>query len=114
MLRPFKITLHRVHDRVRISEGSEQLILQVDGDPMRMVAGLSEAQKRMQALTNESTEEEQHGAALYFATVIFGRDQADQLMDFYHGDAGCIINVCGQYFQRRLGRLITRAQKKAK
>ena len=43
----FKITLNRIHDKVRITEGDEHLELRVDGDPMRMVAGLNEAQRRL-------------------------------------------------------------------
>ena len=36
----YKISLNRIHDRVRITEGDEHLDLRVDADPMRMVAGL--------------------------------------------------------------------------
>ena len=110
----YKLTLNRVHDSVAICEGDERLKLAVDGDPMRMVAGLAQAQKLMQQLNDESTDEEVNGAALYFATVIFGKEQAEQLMAFYHKDAGCVINVCGKYFGGRLGKLIEKAQKKAK
>ena len=112
MIKPFKMSLHRVHDRVQITEGGEKLNLYVDSDPARMVAGLAQAQKMLQGLTNDSTEEEQRSAAEYFAQAIFGKDQAEQLMAFYLKDAGCVINVCGRYFNQRLGRLITKAQKK--
>jgi hypothetical protein len=114
MFKPFEISLHRVHDRVKITENGESLALYVDGDPMRMVAGLAQAQKIMQGLNEESTEEEQKNAALYFADVIFGKQQAEKIMEFYHGDAGCVINVCGQYFSKRLNKLIVAAQKKQK
>ena len=114
MFRPFKISLHRVHDKVKITEGGEALSLYVDADPMRVVAGLSQAQKMLQALTEESTDEERDNAARYFAQVIFGKEQAEQLMAFYHNDAACVINVCGQYFEKRLGKIITNAQKRSK
>lgn len=110
----FKLSLNRVHDAIMITEGDDTLKLHVDGDPMRMVAGLSQAQKRLQAINNESTVEEQRLAAEYFAQVIFGKEQAAQLMSFYHNDAGCVISVCGKYFEQRLGKLITKAQKKTK
>lgn len=110
----FKISLHRVHDTVKISEGSESVLLHVDADPMRMVAGLSQAQKMLQSITSESTDEDSLKAVQYFATVIFGKDQAENLLAFYHNDASCIINVCGQYFEKRLSKLITKAQKKTK
>lgn len=110
----FNISMNRVHDTVKINEGKESLILRVDGDPMRMVAGLSQAQKMLQALTTESTEEEVKNAAIYFATVMFGKEQAEALLDFYHDDAGCMINLCGKYFSGRLSQLIVKAQKKQK
>lgn len=112
MIRPFKLSVNRVHDRVRITEGSESLNLCVDADPARMVAALAQAQKMLQALNNDSTEEEQRSAAECFAQAIFGKDQAEQLMAFYLKDAGCVIKVCGRYFNQRLGKLITKAQKK--
>ena len=110
----FKISLNRVHDKVEIKEGDEKIMLRVDSDPMRMVAGLSQAQKMLQELNKDSSDEETDKAALYFATVIFGKEQAETLVAFYHNDAACVINVCGQYFSKRLGKLITNAQKKMK
>lgn len=108
----FEISLHRVHDTVKIKEGTESILLHVDGDPMRMVAGLTQAQKALQAITQDSTEDEVQNAARYFCTVIFGKEQTEKLEEFYHHDAGCIINLCGQYFEKRLSRLILKAQKK--
>ena len=113
-MRKFKISLNRVHDTVSIKEGNEKLVLKVDADPLRMVAGLSQAQKLMQSLKTDSTEEETENAAKYFAQVIFGDKQAGELMEFYRNDAGCVINVCGQYFAQRLSKLISKAQKKIK
>ena len=110
----FKISLNRVHDKVEIKEGDEKIMLRVDSDPMRMVAGLSQAQKMLQELNKDSSDEETDKAALFFATVIFGKEQAETLVAFYHNDAACVINVCGQYFSKRLGKLITNAQKKMK
>jgi len=108
----FTITLNRIHDRVRIVEGDERLELRVDADPMRMVAGLNEAQRRLREISDESAPEIQHDASLYFAGVIFGQEQAQKLMEFYHDDAACVINVCGRYFSGRLAKMIEKAQKK--
>jgi hypothetical protein len=110
----FTMSLNRVHDRVRIVEGDERLELRVDSDPNRMVAGLNEAQKRLRALTDESTVEDQRAAALYFVGVMFGEEQAKALMEFYHDDPGCVINVGGRYFSARLSKLIEKAQKRAR
>lgn len=110
----FTLTLNRVHDRVRIAEGDERIELRVEGDPMRMVAGLNEAQKRLRGLTEASSEDEQRDAALYFAGVMFGDEQARALMEFYHNDAACVINICGKYFSTRLAKLIEKAQRRSK
>lgn len=110
----YRITLNRVHDSIRINEGNDTLRLFVDADPMRMVAGLSMAQKMLQSINSESTDEQHNEAALFFATAIFGKEQATELAEFYHNDAGCVISVCGKYFHERLGKLITKAQKKSK
>lgn len=110
----YKISLNRIHDKVRITEGDEHLDLRVDSDPMRVVAGLNEAQRRLKTITDTMPDEDRNAIATYFAAVIFGENQAKELMDFYHDDAACVINVCGKYFSDRLAGLITKAQKKAK
>ncbi len=113
MLR-YEISLNRVHDRVRIREGSEVLDLRVDADPMRMVAGLNEAQRQLRAIGDDSPPEALQAAARHFAEVIFGAEQAARLMMFYRGDAACVINVCGRYFSERLSKLIDKAQRRMK
>ena len=111
----YGITLNRVHDTIRINENGETLPLTVSADPMRIVAGLNKAQKKLNDLVNKETEpaeEEIKEAAEYFATVIFGKEQAEMLMAFYNDDAACVINVCGTYFRERLGKKISQMQKK--
>ena len=110
----YKMTLNRVHDKVTVKEGGETLVLTVDGDAMRMVAGLNKAQEKMKALSDVSTDEEVIDAARFFAAVIFGREQAEHLLNFYAGDPGCVISVCGKYFRERLASRITKAQRKMK
>lgn len=110
--RPFTMTLNRVRDRLQIAEGTERLVLYVDSDPNRMVAALGQVQQQMQTLNNDSTPEQNQAAAAHFAQAIFGPDQAERIMAFYHGDAGCVINICGKYFNKRLGKKITKVQKK--
>ena len=110
----FRMSLNRVHDRVKISEGDESLTLVVDGDANRMVAGIGEAVKVLKTLTDDTDGETKHNAARYFAEVIFGAEQADKLMAFYRNDPVCVINLCGKYISTRLSGLIAKAQKKAK
>lgn len=110
----YSLSLNRVHDTVRIREGRESLRLVVDGDPMRMVAGLNQAQKMLVLINDETSDEDKRTTAEYFATVIFGKEQAAQLLTFYRDDALCVVNVCGTYFRDRLNKLITKAQKRSK
>lgn len=106
-------TLGRVFDTIVIREGSENLTLHVNADPARIVVGLSQAQKQLVTITAETPDEERKKIALFFAGVIFGDEQAQKLLDYYYGDSSCVVAVCGQYFAKRLQKLITRAQKKS-
>ena len=110
----YDISLNIVHDTLRIRENGEILPLTVSADPMRIVAGLNKAQKKLNDLVNngEPTEEEMREAAQFFASVIFGQEQAEKLMAFYNDDAACVINVCGTYFRERLAGKISKLQKK--
>ena len=110
----YNVTLNRVHDTVTIREGDERLTLSVNGDSMRMVAGLTKAQKKLQGLSDDSPEEQVKEAAEYFAAVIFGQEQAKKIMAFYADDPACVVSVCGQYFKERLAGKITAVQKKIK
>lgn len=114
MFGKYEVTLNRVHDTVTIREGNEKLTLTVNGDAMRMVAGFNKAQAKMTGLNDDSTEEEIKDAAEYFAAVIFGKEQTENLMNFYANDPGCVISVCGKYFRERLAQKIANAQKKMK
>lgn len=108
----YNMTLNRVHDTVRIREGREMILLYVDVDSMKLVAGISQVQKELQSITEETPEEETKRIAKEFARVIFGVDGAEKLSDFYREDPGCIIGICSKYFSNRLNKLIEKAQKK--
>ena len=110
----FKMSLNRVHDRVRITEGSDTLTLTVNGDPNRMVAGLMLAQKKLTAIKDDSSPEEVRETAEYFSGVIFGKEQTEKLFEFYRNDAGCVMNICGKYFAERLKDRIVKVQKNLK
>ena len=114
MFGKYEMTLNRVHDKITIKEGDERLTLTVNGDAMRMVAGLNKAQKKMLELTEDTEDEQVRETAEYFASVIFGREQAEKLLAFYADDPGCVITVCGQYFKERLAGKIAKVQKKMK
>ena len=107
-----EMSLNRVRDHIIIREGDDNIKLYVDADPLRIVAGLNQAQKMMQGITDDTSEEEKVKIAEFFAAVIFGEKQAKDLMAFYHDDPACIFNICGKYFANKLAKKITKAQKK--
>lgn len=106
------ISLNRVRDRVKFREGAESIELRVDADPFRLVSGLNAAMEKMKAVKDETDAEAVKNAALYFAGVMFGDEQAQRLLDFYAGQPDCVVGVCGQYLALRLTKLIEKAQKK--
>jgi hypothetical protein len=112
--RGYEVSLNRVRDTVLINEGEESIKLIVNGDSMRMVAGLNKAQQKMLELKDDSPDDVVKETAEYFAAVIFGKEQAGKLMEFYANDPACVISVCGKYFKERLAGKIAKAQKKMK
>ena len=108
----YKLSLNRVRDKLKVVESGEELLLTVDADAARLVAGLTKAQNYMKSLTNDSAEEEKTEAARLFSEAIFGKAQTDKLLAFYGGDPLCVIDICGRYFSERLSDKITKAQKK--
>lgn len=108
----FHVSLGRVRDKVMFKEADESLMLTVDGDAARMVRALTAAQQSLNAVKGESTDDERLDAARQFAEAIFGKEQAEKLVQFYHGDAICVIEACGRYFSGGLAKKITQAQKK--
>lgn len=112
--RGYEMTLNRVHDIITIREGAERLTLTVNGDSMRMVAGLNKAQQKMKDVTEDTPDDTVKEVAEYFAAVIFGKEQAAKLMAFYADDPGCVISVCGTYFKERLAGKISDVQKRMK
>lgn len=114
LFRRNEISLNRIHHTVTINENGEKLKLTISADPMRIVAGLNKAQKKLTETVSkeEPTEEEIKEAAEFFSNVLFGKEQTDQLFDFYAQDSACVINVCGQVFRDQLAAKISKAQKK--
>lgn len=115
MFKKTRLSLNRVRDRVQINEGKETLELIVDVDCMRIVPLIADAREKMlQSAQYEGAEKEEKEkeAALNFARVIFGKEQAEKLYHFYLGDAACVADLCGRYFTGYMAPKITKAQKR--
>ena len=106
-----EINPYSVSDKVTFRNVEKTITLYVRADAASIVVGLKSAQERLKALTEDTPEDERTAATLAFAGAIFGADQARQLLDFY-GEPLTVLTVCGQYFKERLGKKITKAQKR--
>ena len=109
----YRVSLGRVHELVRVKEGTERLLLRVDGDPIQMTVGLNKAREALQTLNGENDEEALEAARM-FAEVFFGKKQTDLLFGLYNDNPACVISVCGKVFEKRLIRKIIKAQKRQK
>lgn len=111
----YKITLNRVHDLIEVREGTENLILRVDADAMDLVRTINSLEPRLNAIQdNGQAEQEADSIAREFCTAIFGKEQTEKLFDFYNYSGVAVLGIVGKYFSERLGKLITKAQKKAR
>lgn len=108
----FKISLNRVHDKIKVQEGNEALTLRVDADPMTIAAKMRTAALKLQN-ADEMTEEERNKATIEMSDAIFGMEQSNQLFALYNGDASCVMAVLSKYVER-LTKIITKAQKNIK
>lgn len=109
------ITLNRVRDKLTVKEGNERIDLYVDQEANKIIHALKEAQKGLIQAGESADEEDRRNASLSFSEAIFGKEQTDKLLEFYHGDFNCVLAICGLYFgnpKKGLGKKITKAQKK--
>lgn len=105
-----EMSLGRVHGTLCIKEGFDKLTLYVDSEPMRLTSALVQVSADMKKWGDKTTPKQQKEIALKFAATMFGDEQAQKLLDFYHGNAACVVNVCAQYFSGTLSKLINKAQ----
>lgn len=109
--------MNRVRDSIVIREGNETITLNVDSDANSLMMRLQKAQKELAGVNEDPSEEHRIQAAHSLAVAMFGTEQAEKLFEFYHGNAGCVVTICGMYFgdkKNGLGKKITKAQKKTK
>lgn len=112
MLFKHEINPFPVSDKVTFRNVDQTITLTVRGEAASLVVGLKRVNDRLSQMTDETPEAERLAAARFFADTIFGTAQGAQLCEFYGNDSLAVINACGMYFRARLGRKITKAQKK--
>ena len=106
-----EINPYSVTDKVTFRNVDKTLTLTVRADASSLVLGLKRANDKLSGMTDEMPDQEKAEAARLFASTIFGDEQGDSLCRFYV-DPLAVINACGLYFRERLGKKITKAQKK--
>ena len=106
-INPFPVT-----DKIRFLNVDRAFDAVVRSDASSLVVGLKRVNDRLSAMTDETPEAERLSAARFFADTLFGSEQGGAFCDFYGNDPLTIINACGMYFRERLGKKITKAQKK--
>lgn len=107
-------TLNRVRDSVTFREGNEEINLYVDSDANSLVSRLQKAQEQLLKIDDQSSLEDRKNAAEALADAVFGHEQTKKIFDFYHGDANCVVTICGMYFADKkhgLARKIVQVQK---
>ena len=107
-----EINPYPISDNVTFRNVDKTLNLSVRSDAPSIVLGLKKAQEKLTGMNDDTDDSERIDAARFFARTLFGTDQGDALVQFYNEDALAIISACGMYFQKRLAKKITKAQKK--
>ena len=107
-----EISPYSVNDKVRFRNLDKTIDIDVKADASQLVTGLMKANARLTGMTEETTEEEKTKSALLFAGAMFGNAQAEKLLEFYDREPLSLINACSVYFDKRLKKLITKAQKR--
>lgn len=110
--RGYEINPYPVCDKVVFRNMEKTLVLTVRADSTLIVSNLNKVNKRLNAINDDTSETEKGKIAEAFASAIFGNEQAEKLLQFYDNDSLAVITSCGKYFQNRLSKLITKAQKK--
>lgn len=106
-----KFNPYTVTDKATFRNVDKTLTLTVRADASALVIGMKHVYDAMRGATVNASEEEQIRIARLYADTVFGKDQGSKLYEFY-GEPLAVINVLGMYFNERLGKKITNAQKK--
>lgn len=110
MFRRKRFSLGNVRDRIAFREGSEELNLTVDESPKQLMAGMIAVREKLNAITDET--QDATDAVLSMAIVIFGKEQAEKIFEFYNRNPVNVLRICEKYFTERLVHKIAKAQKK--
>ena len=106
-----EINPYSVSDKVTFRNVDKSLTLFVRDNATNLIVNLKKANDKLSELTDDSDECQRVNASRMFAKAVFGEEQANELVDFYN-DPLAVVSAVGQYFDMRLKKLITKAQKR--
>jgi hypothetical protein len=111
----YKASLGHVHDLIEIREGNERLPLRVDADPISIVRLIGRLEPQLSSIQDqEQAEKEAEGIAREICNAIFGKQQMKKIFEMYNDDSSAVLGICSKYIAERLGKLVTKKQKKAR
>ena len=106
-----EINPYAVSDKAVFRNVDKTITLYVRADAASLVTKLKQANDKLKEVNEETDECQRVSIARFFARAVFGDEQGDKLVDFYN-DPLAVISAVGIYFDRQLGKKITKAQKK--
>ena len=112
--KPYKISLHLVNDYPTFQNGDKVITMHVQGKAQGFIFALMFANGFMKSVSKESTEQKVKNAAMLYAAAIFGKEQAEKLMDLCDGETAGLVQACNKYFNKRLKYLIRNELKQQK
>lgn len=106
-----EINPYSISDKVVFRNVDKTLTLYVRENATNLIVNLKRANDKLSELTDNSDEVQRRNASLDFAKAVFGEEQANNLVAFYN-DPLAVVSAVGQYFDARLKKMITKAQKR--
>lgn len=107
-----RITLNRVRDTVYFVESGEEIEMRVDEDPIAIGRKIKRSMDMIEGAKKDDSMAE--AAARQFIAAVFGDEQTDRLVAFYHGNFLPAFEITSKYMSERLLKKIVKAQKNAK
>lgn len=109
----FKLSSNHVRDKVAFIEGTERLVLTVDVDPLGIIDEMTGIISELKGIDEKSTDDAEFlRLARKMGVFMFGEEQTEKLVTFYHGNPKQLFSMVTRYFVERLNGLIVAKQKK--
>ncbi len=109
----FTMSSNHVRDKVAFVEGAERLVLTVDVDPLGIIDEMTGIIGELKNLDEKTADDKEFlRLARKMGVFMFGEEQTEQLVTFYHGNPKQLFSMITRYFVERLNGLVVAKQKK--